>query len=413
MSEAVAVSMAEPTASMRTSFAGLEEECRALLIAMLDSHESTISLKEELASAFERHLGRPPHRSATTAAEIVDEHFLRLAQWDDPEATEPSHAEWVHPSVRDMVIGHLMEDAAARRSFLGRAGIDGVMLALSSSGGAEGKRRFPLLEGGAEWDEIERRVIELAENETTDTLERVLALLGDTARLSRSITDREEKKRLVKLTRSGLDALREQWATSGDRILNPELRNFYRASAYLPKPVQGPNVTETWKQCVEESRVSIRHFVEEMMQCTGKWLDLAELLEQNDSEQLERLSFPQAYGELLEQIVEKLEDEEQGLDTPVVSNEDDPREYEEAPPELEWINGTEELLIAVANFSPALKQRCENVTSYLFDKASEWDEYGERYTAFNEPEPDYDYEGGRGYSADGESFSVGSVFSDL
>jgi hypothetical protein len=150
-----------------------------------------------------------------------------------------------------------------------------------------------------------------------------------------------------------------------------------------------------------------------MTHATGEWLDLAELLEQNDPEQLERLSFPQKYGELLERIVEQLEVEEQGLDAPVVSNEDDPREYEEAPPELEWINGTEELLSAVANFSLALKQRCENVTSCLFDKASEWDEYGERYTAFNEPEPDYDHERGGSYSDGGESFSVGSVFSDL
>lgn len=413
MSEAVTMSMAEPTASMKTSFGGLDEECRTLLIAMLDSHESMISLKEELAPAFERHLGRSPHRSATSAVEIVDEHFLRLAQWENPEAIEPSHAEWVHPSVRDMVIGHLMEDAAARRNFLGRAGIDGVMLALSSSGGAEGERQFPLLRGRPEWDKIERRVIELAEDETADTLGRLLALFGDTARLSRSVADREEKTRLVALTRSGLGALRAKWAMSGDRILSVELRNFYEASSRLPNSVQGPDVAATWEQCVQELRASIEYFVEETTQSAGEWLDLAGLLEQNDPEQLERFSFPREYGGLLEQIVEKLEGEEQDLDAPVVSNEDDPHEYEEEPPELEWIDSTEELLIAVANFSPALKLRCESLISSLFEKAGDWEEYSERYTAFNEPEPDYDYEGGGTYSGGGESFNVGSVFSDL
>jgi hypothetical protein len=101
------------------------------------------------------------------------------------------------------------------------------------------------------------------------------------------------------------------------------------------------------------------------------------------------------------------------LESPVIINEDDPEEYGEAPPELDWINGIEELLIAVANFSPPLKDRCEILIDALFTKAGEWEEYGERHIAFNEPEPDYEREGGSRYSGGDGSFSVASVFSDL
>jgi hypothetical protein len=413
MGRAVTASMAEPTASMKTSFAGLDPECRTLLIAMLDSHESTISLKEELADAFERHLGRAPHRSVLKNAQIVDEHFVRLTHWEDLDATEPSHVEWVHPSVRDMVIGHLMDDAAARRAFLGTAGIDGVMLALSSSGGAEGKRQFPLLEGKPEWEEIEGRVLELVRDGTDEDGGRVLPLLGDTARLSGSVADRAQRSRLATLSANGLVALRETWESRGVRITYAELRNFYRASANLPEAIEGPDLGWTWARCVEETRTSLGNFIEDLAQRADEWLGVATLLQENDPEQLEQLSFPTDYAELLEKIVEKLEDEEDMLGSPVIKNEDDPEEYGEEPPELDWINGIEELLIAVANFSPSLKDRCENLTGALFTKAGEWEEYGERYIAFNEPEPDYDREGGGRYEGDGETFSVESVFSDL
>jgi hypothetical protein len=413
MGEAVAASMAEPTKSMTTSFAGLPEDCKALLISMLDSHESLIALAD-LAPAFERHLGRAPNRPTKAAAEIVDEHFLRLVHWDDFDDPEPSHVEWVHPSVRDMVIGHLMADAAARRAFLSNAGIDGVMLALSSGGGAEGKRQFPLLEGAPEWAEIERRVLELPADESADALQRLLALLSDTARLSRSVDKEAVAARLAELSRHGLEALREQWEIEGATISNADLRNFYRASALLAPPVKGPDLGKTWADTVEMTKGSIGGDVEEMMLAAEEWMGLAELLEHHDPEQMESFSFPAEHGELLEGIVEQLEGEEAALDHPLVSNVDDPSEYEEAPPDLNWLNGLEDVLGAVSASVPALSARCEAVISKLFDKAGEWEEYGERHSAYNEPEPEHDDEGfgSRSGGSDG-SFSVASVFTDL
>jgi hypothetical protein len=152
---------------------------------------------------------------------------------------------------------------------------------------------------------------------------------------------------------------------------------------------------------------------EDFTQRADEWLGVGTLLQENDPGQLARLSFPTDYAGLLERIVERLEEEEEMLGSPSITNEDDPEEYVEEPPELDWIGGIEDLLIAVANFSPSLKDRCGNLTDGLLTKAGEWEEYSERYIAFNEPEPDYEREGGGRHLGSGGTFSLESVFSDL
>src|SRR5581483_6328154 len=74
------------------------------------------------------------------------DHFLRQAP--------PAAVAWAHPSWRDLVIGGLAEDGEARRAFLGRCGLDGVLLALSVGGGAHGERTLPLLVEDADWDAL-------------------------------------------------------------------------------------------------------------------------------------------------------------------------------------------------------------------------------------------------------------------
>ena len=89
---------------MRTSFRALEDEHRELLIALLDAPAGLID-ERDLAATVRRHhaggLRRPP-------GELIDrltDHFLRVT---------PLGIGWVHPSWRDLVIGELRDDAAAR-----------------------------------------------------------------------------------------------------------------------------------------------------------------------------------------------------------------------------------------------------------------------------------------------------------
>jgi hypothetical protein len=69
---------------------------------------------------------------------------------------------WVHPSWRDLVIDRLADDPGARRHFLSRCGVHGVVLALSVAGGAAGDRRMPLLIDDRDWDALTDRLYTLA-----------------------------------------------------------------------------------------------------------------------------------------------------------------------------------------------------------------------------------------------------------
>src|SRR6185437_13150817 len=68
---------------------------------------------------------------------------------------------WVHPTWRDLVIERLAADAELRHRFLGRCGPHGVVLALSTGGGARGERRLPLLRDDKDWDAVGDRIYAL------------------------------------------------------------------------------------------------------------------------------------------------------------------------------------------------------------------------------------------------------------
>ena len=89
----------------------------------------------------------------------------------------------MHPSWRDLVIDRLAGDALARRHFLSRCGIHGVVLALSVAGGPTGERRLPLLIDDRDWDALTDRVYELAGGlelgELTTVLTAIIAAIDD------------------------------------------------------------------------------------------------------------------------------------------------------------------------------------------------------------------------------------------
>jgi hypothetical protein len=68
---------------------------------------------------------------------------------------------WVHPTWRDLVIERLAADARLRRHFLSHCGPHGVVLALSTGGGATGERALPLICEDEDWDAVGDRIYAL------------------------------------------------------------------------------------------------------------------------------------------------------------------------------------------------------------------------------------------------------------
>lgn len=414
MTEAVASNLERPTAEMTTSFRQLPGECKTLLISMLDSSASTIRL-EDLAVAFERHLGRAPEHSAEATARLIDDHFIRISRFAKAsgEDGEIVQIEWVHPSVRDLVIDHLTSSAEARRAFLARARIDGVMLALSSEGGAGGERLFPLLESSEDWAEIKGRIGALPGEGNAFANARLAALLEDTARLASAQEAAEHAEDLRALTRDGLEAISKHWSAAGKALSNGELRSFYRASATLLPPVAGPDLSATWELCIEMVARTVFEEPGEEIHAAEEWLELADLLRRYEPRWLIGLGFPDSYRTVSQEVLDRIESVHDALDRPTPTESEDLSEYAEPPPNLEWVDSAEQVLALMEGLDSELDERCETLPARIDEKSSEWHLYGEHHEAYVErargEEGDYEEH----HREHAEVFDISEFFADL
>jgi hypothetical protein len=178
------------------------------------------------------------------------------------------------------VIEALAADAALRRHFLARCGVDGAALALSTGGA----RERPLLVEDADWDALGDGLYalcsELDEREAVPLLN-VLEAAGD---------DPE----VLALARLALDRL--GW---GGKAVNVDAIAAWIPLAYRldPRP-EPPAVAMTWLE-LEPHRAPE---TPEELERFADWLRLAELLWRHDAGLLERLGFPDRYASVLEEF---------------------------------------------------------------------------------------------------------------
>jgi hypothetical protein len=190
--------------------------------------------------------------------------------------------EWVHPSWRDLVIEELAEDAATRRHFLARCGVDGGALALSGAGGTDGRRERPLLREDADWDALGDGLYSLCHD--LDDVEAVQLL-----RVLDAAGDDVEVLALVELVLKRLG-----WA--GRAVSVDALAAWAPLARKLDPPPEPPAVTMTWLE-LEPHHAPATH---EELARFADWLLLAELLREYDPGTLEKLGFPDRYSEVLD-----------------------------------------------------------------------------------------------------------------
>jgi hypothetical protein len=270
--------LARPTDAMRTSFHALEDEHRDLLIALLDAPAGLID-ERELAAAVRRHhaggLRRPP-------GELIDrltDHFLRVT---------PLGIGWVHPSWRDLVIGELADDVAARRRFLSACGIYGAMLALSQEGGATGERSQPLLVGDGDWDALGDRIGELLRELDDHDTGRLLLALADVLSAELDPARRGEAECLARYV---LGAVSRSWRKEGRAVPVFLLEAWYAANRLLIEREEPPAIRRTWEELHPSGYRVVGKLTARDLQAFDDWLALAQVLERHDPDVLRRLGF--------------------------------------------------------------------------------------------------------------------------
>jgi hypothetical protein len=270
--------LARPTEAMRNSFRALEEEHRALLIALLDAPAGLID-ERELAATVRRHhtggLTRPP-------VELIDrltDHFLRIT---------PLGIGWVHPSWRDLVIAELTGDAAARRRFLSACGIYGVMLTLSSQGGPTGERSLPLLLGDRDWDALGDRIAELLRELEDQDVARLLLALVDTLSAELEPAQYLEAESLAQYV---LGATRRAWEKPPHPMPVFLIEAWYATRAELAQPTEPPPIAPTWSELCPSSSLLVDGLRAQDLQTLDDWLALAQVLAAHDRGALAHLGF--------------------------------------------------------------------------------------------------------------------------
>ncbi len=182
--------------------------------------------------------------------------------------------QWVHPSWRDLVIGRLEADAPARRDFLSRSGVHGILLALSTGGGVAGERRLPLLGTDQDWDTLTDRLYLLIPELEPAELGGVLTALADTIGELGETAAAGEGRALARAVLARTAAL---WDASRAPIPLLCLEAWLAlASNLTPRPLP-PALSVTWVELLPtrvpelDDRVGLERFADWLAMCELLW----------------------------------------------------------------------------------------------------------------------------------------------
>jgi hypothetical protein len=293
VSWAIAREIREPTKAMAASFAALPDELRALLVALVDSPPGPVR-ESDLAASLRRHSdgGLP-----CAPGELVDrltDHFVRIIP--------PDRVAWVHPSWRDLVIEGIASDQAARTGFLGRCSIDGLLLALSTGGGAAGERDLPLLVEDADWDVVGGRLHGLTPTLDDHDAVRLLLALREAIRWARG-TQRAE---LGAIALNVLLGLKRSWDAARLPIPAALLAGWVELAPFTADKPRLPDMTATWIEALPTTSADLRN--REDLRRLDEWIALVELLSVQNPEALSRgFGFPRAQERALRSAIRSVE----------------------------------------------------------------------------------------------------------
>lgn len=193
----------------------------------------------------------------------------------------------MHPTWRDLVIAMLIADDRARRHFLGRCGVHGVELALSTAGGAAGERTLPLIRSDEDWDALTDRLYDLVAELEAQDLIAALAALG--AAIDDLAAAPAVGREAIAVAQTVLTRAAGLWNASRRPVAVDLLDAWLSLAKRLePRPAQ-PELGVTWTALLPtntprpDDRAAIDRFAD--------WLVLCDLLRDYDEPRLEELGF--------------------------------------------------------------------------------------------------------------------------
>ena len=276
--DAVRDELREPTAEMAASLHALSPEHRAVLVALVDSGPGPVP-ERELAAAVRRHADAGLPRAAPDLVDRLTDHFVRVVA--------PDSVVWVHPSWRDLVIDDLAREPEHRRRFLHRCSLEGLLLALSTAGGATGARQLPLLIDDADWDVFTDRMVAVARGLDDHALFRLLAALDEAAAVA---SDERLRRELLAAATTLLQIVRRIWDATGGTVSTALLAQWLDVAARLGDPLEPPNLLPTWIELLPTESIDLAH--RDDLRRLDDWISLVDILRERLPQALRELGFP-------------------------------------------------------------------------------------------------------------------------
>jgi hypothetical protein len=201
---------------------------------------------------------------------------------------------WVHPTWRDLVIERLAGDANLRRRFLGRCGPHGIVLALSTSGGAEGERRLPLICDDEDWDAVGDRIHALAPELEHAELVAVLSAVGRALRELADVPARAGEARA--LARMALERTGSVWEAANAPVPLDCVDAWLGLSKHIDPVVWPGFLAATWAELLPTALPHPDDLAE--VQRFTDWVTLVELAGSFAPDLLGQLGYGKAQGHL-------------------------------------------------------------------------------------------------------------------
>jgi hypothetical protein len=403
---AVKEALRNPTKQMRVTFQKLPPAYKWFLVAMLEVPQSPQTIGgnvERLKALYEAYCPEEGHEPFKAVMDHLTEAFVKVRKsqypWGGPMV------DWIHPSYRDLVIEELIQESGLRNTFLRRASLEGVKLAVSDTGGQYGNRRMPLIRSAESWDVLEERCLSLIASDDGDR--QVLEILGNAASAEAPGGQEHRWKRLLVLV---CTAVREKWNRESRLISSADLEAFAKARSYAQPDPALPDLRPTWEALDELFRESLRVADSGRSLVYDAFENLtafAHAVTKCAPEFLRGKRFPENYEAEITEVFSKAQSEID--DDPDTTNPEELRSLAgRADSFASAVKRLGDLSESYGSEANALAVRFRRHSSALEQSAAENDP----------PEPDgdsYESEGdsSRGISEDPVAFDIAALFSEL
>jgi hypothetical protein len=403
---AVKEALRNPTKQMRVTFQKLPPAYKWFLVALLEVPQNPQAIGgnvEKLKALYEAYCPDEGHEPFNEVMDHLTEAFVKVRKsqyrWGGPMV------DWIHPSYRDLVIEELIQESALRNTFLRRASLEGVKLAVSDSGGQYGTRRMPLIRSAESWDVLEERCLSLVVSDVGDR--EVLEILGNAASEEASGGQEHRWKRLLMLV---CGAVREKWNRESTLISAADLEAFAKARSYAQPTPALPDLRPTWEALEENFLESLR------AANTGRSLDydafdeltaFAHAVVQCAPEFLREKGFPNKYEAEIAAVFSRAESE--------IDEDPDTADAKELLYLAERATQAASAVKRLGDLSESHEPEAKALASRLRRHSSALEESA---TENEPPEPDgdsYESEGNSSYasSEDSVAFDIARLFSEL